>query len=222
MGSSFRTTSIRLRSVHKGDVVQSYVEGLPFFLSNSSVAALNSSSTLLIGMFLNNATQVAYWSLAVTGINAVLSLYNPIANALYPHMVHSRDYRLFKWLFITGTLAALVGSFLFAALSDTAMSILGGSDYIAGSYILRLLSPVLVFAYPALLLGGPFLGAIGDGKELASSSLITALVYIGCLLALQLFGVFTIVSVCICRCGAEALMLIVRAFYSVRLFRIKS
>lgn len=214
-----RRIGLRLEPVNRKEVILSYVEGLPFFLSNSSVAALNSSSTLLIGLFLNNATQVAYWSLSVTGINAILSLYNPIANALYPHMIHSRDYKLFRWLFISGTLAALVGSCLFAALSDTAMYILGGSGYVAGSYILRLLSPVLFFAYPALLLGGPFLGAIGSGGELARSSVITAVLYVSSLLVLQLFGVFTIVSVCLCRCGAEAFMLTIRTFYSLKLYR---
>ena len=195
-------------------VVSSIIGATPFFLSNVSVAAFNSLATMAIGLCLNDAREVAYWSIAITALNAILSLYNPIANALYPHMVHSQDFRLFNRLILVGSILAALGALLFACCSNLIMAVLGGAEYQAGSYILIQLAPVLVFAYPALMLGGPILGAFGKEKELALSSAIPALVYFAALFVFGFFGKLTLTTAALCRVGAEFALFFARIMYA--------
>ena len=199
-------------------VARAFFGAFPFFVSTTAVAVFNALATILIGVVLDDATQVAYWSVSVTAINAVLSLYNPIANALYPYMVHSGNMRLFLRFFIAGTFAAAAGSVLFACLSGYIMFVLGGEGYVAGSFILVDLAPVLAFAYPALMLGNPLLGAAGESGALARSSTITAVIYTVGLLALIVLNVFTIQMVCVCRCLAEICLGLVRVCYARKAF----
>lgn len=202
-----------------GDVFQAISDATPFFMANVSVAAFNALATMAVGVCLGDARQVAYWSLSVTALNAVLSLYNPIANALYPHMVHAKDLRLFRKLFIAGTAGALLAALLFSALSNLIVAVLGGEGYEEGSYILALLSPVLFLAYPALLLGSPLLGAFERERELATASALPAALYALALGAICLSGSFTIHAVAACRVGAEALLLAMRALFAWKCVR---
>lgn len=185
------------------DALAALKDATPFFLSNVSVAALNSLSTILIGIYSTSNLDVACWSLTITALNAILSLYNPIANALYPHMVHSQDFGMFRKFLFGGSALALFGAILFAVLAPLIIWVLGGAEYVAGAWMLRWVSPVIAFAFPALLLGSPLLGALGHTKELSCTSIFAALVLCLELLLAVIGGFFSVAAVAFCRCVAE-------------------
>lgn len=194
-----------------------FADAFPFFCSNVSVAAFNSLATMAVGIALGDSKQVAYWSVSVTAINAILSLYNPIANALYPHMVRCHDFPLFKRMLFVGSLGAFIAAGLLYLFSGEIMVLLGGAGYEYGGDVLKSLAPLLFFAYPALLFGSPVLGAFGKDGLLAVSSTSAALLYCGILAITVLSGSFSLTTLAMCRVAAELMLLVFRLLASFTL-----
>lgn len=184
----------------------------PYFLATISVSLFNSLATLLVGI-VGTTYEVACWSLSITALNAVLSLYNPIQNAVYPHMVHSRDFGLMKVALVAGTVCSLAAAIIFALLAASIISILVGDEYTDGAYMIMILAPVVSMAYPTLMLGAPILGALGYEKDLAKASIIAATLYALLCAGVFVFGIASIASLGFCRVSAESLLLVSRMAY---------
>lgn len=200
-----RPSGAKLRSAFRTSSV--------FFLSNAATTIFTSLTTLMIGIFVSDTFQIAYWSVAMTAVQAIQSLYTPITGSLYPHMCARQDFALAKRLLIIGMPAVLVGTVAFALLSDVVMLVLGGEAFLDGSYIVAMVSPVLFFSFPAMLLGFPILAAVGREKQLTVSSLASSLFHIAGLVVLAAGGWFTIPAVCVLRCCTEALLLAMRGWF---------
>lgn len=193
-----------------------FMETSIFFLSSASTVLFSSLTTILIGIYINDEALISYWSIAISVISAVQSLYTPIANSLYPHMVKRKDIKLTKFLLIAGTIAALIGAFGFAYLSDFIMLIIGGGEYVEGSYILVLLSPLLFLSYPAIILGYPVLAAVDKTSLLTISSVISSVFHIIGLIVLLLTNNFNIISISLLRCLTEFVLVFFRVVFSFR------
>ena len=50
------------------------------------------------------------------------------------------------------------------------MWLLGGDDYLGGSYVLAILSPIVLFSFYVQLSGWPSLGAVGRVEELTATT----------------------------------------------------
>ena len=149
----------------------------------------------------------------MTAVSAIQSLYSPITNSLYPHMVVRRDFALVKRLLKLGMPAVLVGTVAFAGLSNVIMGLLGGESYLPGAYVIAMVSPVLLFSFPAMLLGFPVLAAVGRVGQLTASSVVSALFHIAGLTVLAAGGWFTVANVAVLRCLTEFVLLASRAAF---------
>ena len=92
------------------------------------------------------------------------------------------------------------------------MLVLGGEDYVGGAYVMRLISPVLVFSFYSILIGWPVLGAMGHVRELTASTVFTGVANVIGLLVLYLTGMATLDAICVVRWVTDALLLAARAF----------
>lgn len=187
-----------------------------FFISNASTTTFTGLTTVMIGIYVQDANQVAYWSVAMTAIVAVQALYAPITNSLYPHVVSNGDFRAAKRFLIAGMPVVLIGTIAFSALSDTVMLVLGGPSYLGGSNIVRLVAPIFLFSYPSEVIGFPVLAAAGKEVQLTASSLGAAIFHIVGLCALAGVGGFSIVHVAALRCVTEFVMLALRCVFVIR------
>lgn len=206
-------------SVPAKKVKDVFAKSAVFFLSNAATTIFTSLTTLMIGIFVANPAEISYWSLAMTAVAAIQSLYAPITNSLYPHMVHHKDFPLFWKLLISGTIAAIVGTIVYAYLADTVMLVVGGPEYVVGSYIIVLTAPVLIFSYPAMLIGFPVLVALGEINKVTAASIISAVFHIAGLFILAGTGYFTLANIAILRCCTELLMMILRIIFLAMLMR---
>lgn len=184
-----------------------------FFLSNAATTIFTSLTTLMIGILVEDPAQVSYWAIAMTAVQAIQSLYTPITNSLYPHMCARQDFALAKRLLMIGVPVVFVGTIAFALLSDVIMWLLGGEEYLDGSYIVAMVSPVLFFSFPAMLIGFPVLAAVGREKQLTASSVVSSVFHIVGLVVLAVGGWFTIPAVCVLRCCTEAVLLGMRGWF---------
>ena len=184
-----------------------------FFLSNAATTIFTSLTTLMIGILVEDPAQVSYWAIAMTAVQAVQSLYTPITNSLYPHMCARKDFALAKKLLIIGVPVVLLGTVAFALLSDVVMWLLGGEEYLDGSYIVAMVSPVLFFSFPAMLIGFPVLAAVGRERQLTTSSIVSSVFHIVGLVVLAAGGWFTIPAVCVLRDCTEMVLLAMRGLF---------
>ncbi len=193
-----------------------------YFFSQVSTVLFSALTTLLIGVVIHDSADVSYWALAMTAVSAIQALYNPVANSLYPYIAASRDFSRLRQFLYAGTAAAGAGAVLFGLFAGPIIHLLGGADYQDGAYVLRIVAPLLLFSYPAIILGFPVLGATGHVTELTWTSTISALFHVAGLLVLWGSGHFTLVSVAILRCATELVMLVLRAVLARRLIASES
>lgn len=210
----FFVRHIRIVRVSVGTLVSMFKSSTVFFVSNAADTVLSSLTTLMIGIYITNAADISYWSLAMMVVSAVQALYTPIANSLYPHMIKKRDFRLARKLLILGNIAALIGTIVYAALSGLIMDIVGGPEYADGAFVIAWTAPMLFFSYSVLLLGFPVLAAVGKIKQLTATTIIAALFQIIGLFALVAFGRFEILYVAILRDITEFVFMICRLAFA--------
>lgn len=183
-----------------------------YCVSNVSSSLFSGFTTVIIGLAITSKTDIAFWSLTLTTVNAVQSLYTPIANSLYPHMIKNRDFGFARKLALVALPALILGTVAYCALSKPIMLVLGGPEYVGGVHVMWMISPIFIFSFYGILIGWPVLGAMGHVKELTVSTLFTGIVNLVSLLALYLAGLITLDVICVVRWGCDALLLLVRVF----------
>lgn len=211
---------VRVRGIHLGLgmatvrlFIKCFKSSTVFFISQASTTIFSGLTTVMIGVYIADAAKVSYWSLAMTAVQAVQALYNPIVNSLYPHVVVSHDLKPTKRLLMIGMPLVILGCFAFWLLSDYVMLVLGGESYIGGSGVVRLVTPVLLFSFPAVMLGFPVLAAVGRERWLTASSLVSAAFHVVGLIILAIFGRFTIPAVAILRSCTELVLMLTRVYF---------
>ncbi len=193
-----------------------------YCVSNVSSSLFSGFTTVIIGLAITSKTDIAFWSLTLTTVNAVQSLYTPIANSLYPHMIKNRDFGFARKLALVALPVLVLGIVAYCALSKPIMLVLGGPEYVGGAHVMWMISPIFIFSFYGILIGWPVLGAMGHVKELTVSTLFTGIVNVVSLLALYLAGLITLDVICVARWGCDALLLLIRVFMLWRAARSKT
>lgn len=188
-----------------------------YFVSTFATTAFGVVNTFMLGVMHLPLNQVAYWTLSYNLIGMAQSFYTPITNSLYPHMVKSRDFKLVKKLLIVFMPLILLTCLFVWVLADLIITIIAGTQYVDAVPIFKALLPVLIFSFPAMLIGFPVLGAIGRVKETTISTITASLFHIAGLMALALTGYFTVINIAILRCITEVVLMITRVYYILRL-----
>lgn len=184
-------------------------ESAIFFLSNMASTTFTALNTLLIGIFID-AEQVAEWSVCLQMVSAVMAMYTPITDGIYPHMVKTKDWNIIKKsakIFMTIITVGCIFTFFVAQI---ALFIIGGEKYVTAEPLLRAFIPLLFFSFPAMLYGWPALGAIEKTKETTKTTLITAAMQVMGLFLLLLIGQFNVINLALLRGITEAGMFVMR------------
>ena len=185
----------------------------PYFVNIIASTALGLFITLIIGIVIPDQAEIAYWSVAVQLVGAVQALYTPISNGIYPYMIKNKNLRPVKKILLYCTPIVILGTLFCFFYSDLIIGLVSGTSYIEGSYVFKLLAPVLLLSFPVAIIGWPVFGPINKTKEITISTLCGAFVQVTSILFLLLFNRFTLVNVCITRTGSELTLLIARVIY---------
>lgn len=178
-------------------------ESAIYCVSNISATLMTGLTTILVGIAITDSSQLAYWSLAMTVVSAAYSLYAPITNSLYPHMINNPDYSFAKKLGLAAFPVLIVVVVACVALSDWAMLILGGPEYVEGSRVLQLLSPLFFFMFYSVFFGWPFLGALGKVRQLTATTVVFSILNAAAIMFVMVIGFASIPIICAIRCASE-------------------
>ncbi|MBD3808344.1 MAG: oligosaccharide flippase family protein, partial [Epsilonproteobacteria bacterium] len=166
-----------------------------FFLSRVSVSIYTSANAFVLGLFTDNI-MVGYYSIAEKLYMAMQSLYAPITQTLYPYVAKQKNIALFKKIFYSVVFVNIIGvaflyffgEYIFALLFTHEI----GSESIKVFHILLVANLIVV---PSILIGYPFLGALGFAKYANMSVIYASIMHLLGLILLIITDNITIFSV---------------------------
>lgn len=207
--------NIRIKFTGIKNALVKLKESAVYFLSNMATTTFTAFNTILIGIYID-AQHVAEWSVCLQMVTAVMSMYTPVTDGIYPYMVKSKDWKLIrKTAMIYMPIIALGCIFTFFV-ARIALLIIGGEKYATAVPLLRSFIPLLFFSFPAMLCGWPALGSIGKERETTMTTVITAVIQVVGLIILLATGHFDVVYLALLRGFTEMLMLAMRYGYCRR------
>ena len=201
-----------------GEAWKQLKDSCRYFISDIATTAFGALNTLLIGIMLPTA-QIALWSVAMQIIAAVQVLFNPITTGIYPEMVRSRSAGLLKKVCKICVPLLILGCSALFFLARIAILIVSGEKYLDAVPLLRLLTPMLLFSFPAMLLGWPALGALGKVKQTTATTVISAVFQCAGLALLMAAGNFSLITIAVLRCATEFILFASRLGFCVRFRR---
>ena len=196
--------------------VKKIKESFLYFTNSVASSAFGALNTAVIGIFIEDLQQVAYWSVAMQLIGAVQTMYTPLSNGIYPYMIKKKSLMFIKKILLIFVPLVICGTVLAGVLSPTLLTIVGGEKYRDASHIFKYLLPILVFSFPVAILGWPTLGCIDKVKEVNISTLSGAAVQIVGLLFLFVCNQFYIVNIAILRNISEITMCVILICFTVK------
>lgn len=181
------------------EIIDSLKESSGFFLSRVSVSIYTISNTFVLGLVLGNIA-VGYYVAAEKVFLALQNAYTPLNNAIYPFIAKTKNVLLFKKIFIYTVIinVVLISSVYLGA--DHVMSLLYRSISIDSITVLRILLIACLFIVPSILLGYPFLAALGYSKYTNTTVVLASIVHLvglTTLYTLDALNIFTVASMVI-------------------------
>ncbi|UCE23816.1 MAG: oligosaccharide flippase family protein [Candidatus Zixiibacteriota bacterium] len=151
---------VKLQFPAIADMWDNFRRSSQFFLSRVAASADSSFNTVILGLFTSNE-MVGYFAAAEKLFVAMRNAFMPLVQALYPYMANRSNVPLFRKVFYVSVAAAVVLSVLMLLLSDVVIGLIFGAGFELSSKILRLFSLGVPFMMASILLGYPFLAALG-------------------------------------------------------------
>lgn len=184
-----------------------------YFISRLAVSLYTSFPALYFGM-VSSSHQMAFYTAAEQIYKGCQSLFSPVAEALYPSMLKSRNLKLFGKILVIGVWISVFGVFVGFYLSEEVVKILFGSDYSQAVPVLDVFIIALAFNIPSVLLGYPLLGAMGFARFVNTSVVIAGLIQFMILIMLYFLDLISPISVSISIVLVECLVFILRGFWA--------
>lgn len=180
-----------------------------YFLSRISTSLFTTSNSFLIGLVLGN-TAVGYYSAAEKLYQAYNQLLTPFTGVLFPHIAKKRDSVFFKKVYRIISYSNIVCVGIVLLLSSFILQLVYGET---SPEILSVFNTLILACFvtiPSMLLGYPFLAAMGHPKFTNYTLILISFIHITGLLILAIFGLFNIVSVAMMVVFSEVLLFIIR------------
>jgi len=171
-----------------------FASSTEYFWSRLAVASYGAGAILFLGTF-STPAQVAIYSVAEQFYRGAIAVYSPVTQALYPHMARHRDVALFKKLFALALAVAAVGIVMGVILGPWLIDLVFGHEYAQSYGVFFVFMLALAAAVPSILLGYPFLGALGNASAANRSVVFAGLIQVLALAALYAAGWFSALAV---------------------------
>ncbi|MCC4480380.1 oligosaccharide flippase family protein [Limosilactobacillus reuteri] len=186
-----------------------------YFVSNIASTAFGALNTLFVGIILSTR-DIAYWSLIMTLVTAVQSMYSPISDGIYPRMVAKKSFRLFAKILLFFAPFLILGATITYFGAPVIIGLVGGSKYYNASIYLQQCVPLLIVSFFSILCGWPLLGAINKVRETTLTTIFAAILQVLGLALLIVIGKFNITTLIILRTITEVALLVTRIGYSYK------
>nr|WP_298923413.1 oligosaccharide flippase family protein [uncultured Allomuricauda sp.] len=135
-----------------------------YFLSRASIAVYTSGNNFIVGIFLGEY-YAGIFGVAEKLYTAMIVVYTPLSDAIYPFMVKKRDMELFKKIFVGVILVNLTVITFTYFFSGEIVNIIFGDGYSESAELLKYFCLLAFVIVPTIFIGYPLLGAFGYEKH---------------------------------------------------------
>lgn len=180
-----------------------------YFFSNFATTIFGALTTLIVGIYMGKV-EIAYWSICMQFVAAAKSLYSPIVNSIYPHMLNKIDWPLVKKISKLFAIPITLGSLVVIFFGNKIMMIIGGESFYNAGFILKILLPVFIVSFYSMLIGWPVLGAQGKVRETTKTTIVSSVIQIVGIVLLIVFNRFDLLMLALCCDISELYLLISR------------
>ncbi len=180
-----------------------------YFLSRASLSLFTTSNAFVLGIVAGNAA-VAYYTIAEKIYQAYNGLIYPINGVLFPHMAKTKDTGFYKKLLVRvvgGNTLLIIVSII---LSPLILKIIFDTQNAESLKALKILLIACLITVPSVLMGYPFLAAMGHPRFTNATVMISAVFHVTGLGILWLGGWVSVVSVSIMVLLSESLLFVNR------------
>lgn len=193
-----------------------FYESSHFFWSRISLVLYTSSNAFILGLFTNN-TMVGYYSIAEKLYQAMQQLYQPIVQALYPYVAKHKNIKLFKKIFTLSVILNILGIILLFFIGQFIFDLLFTEEIGKESLdVFHILLIAAVLVVPSILLGYPYLGALGFAKYANISVIYGSTFHLLGLCLLILLNKISIYNVAFLVLATELLVFGIRVYWIKR------
>ncbi len=185
-------------------------ESFEYFVSSVATTAFGALNTLLIGIFLPES-DIAIWSVAFQLVSMAQMGYGPIIDTIYPEMMRNKSISLIKKTLLLIMPVVLLGALVLYFTAPLIINLAAGKKYLSAVPIFRLMLPIVILAFPAMVCGWPALGAIGKVRQTTLTTILSASTQclgLGCLI---IMGQFVLPTIALVRNLTELVLLGTRA-----------
>ena len=211
MGMKWYFTSI-------SQISSSLKDSSAYFLARASTSLFTTSNSFLLGLVCGN-TMVGYYSAAEKLYQAYNQLLSPFTGVLFPHIAKSRDVLFFKKIFYRITFTNLFCVAAALLLASYVLDIVYGTADPNILEVFRILVTACFVTIPSMLLGYPFLAAMGHPLYTNYTVMTTSVVHITGLVVLYIYGAISPITVAMMVVLSETLLILFR-IWGVRRFRL--
>ena len=202
-------------------IKQSFIDSSMFFLSRVSVSLYTSSNILMLGLVASNV-MVGYYAIAEKLYMVLRNLYQPIVQVIYPYISKSKNVKFFKKLYPGVVILNFIGVYILWVFAPELIYLVSKEHFVESIKVFRTLLIVACIVVPSILIGYPFLAALGFKNEANYSTIIGSLFHVtilGVLYFINLINMYNIVYLLI---ATESIVLLYRyyAVYKNKLFQI--
>ena len=177
-----------------------------YFLSRASTSLFTTSNSFLLGLVCGN-TAVGYYSAAEKLYQAYNQLLSPFTGVLFPHIAKSRDVAFFKKVFYRIAVLNILSVGLVLILASYVLQIVYGTSDVNILQIFRTLICACFVTMPSMLMGYPFLAAMGHPLFTNWTVICTSVLHITGLFILYLLHSLTPVNVAMMVVFSETLLI---------------
>ena len=177
-----------------------------YFLSRASTSLFTTSNSFLLGLVCGN-TAVGYYSAAEKLYQAYNQLLSPFTGVLFPHIAKSRGVAFFNMVFYRIAVLNILSVGLVLILASYVLQIVYGTSDANILQIFRTLICACFVTMPSMLMGYPFLAAMGHPLFTNWTVICTSVLHITGLFILYLLHSLTPVNVAMMVVFSETLLI---------------
>ncbi len=216
-----RNFNVKIYIPQLGVLIKYLEDSTQFFLSRVSVSMYTSTNTFVLGLFTNNKV-VGYYSIAEKLYRALQQLYYPLVNTLYPYVAHKKNIHIYRRIFKFSILTNIIFVFILLVISNHIIEIIFGVGLETSAKVLRILLLSALVVVPSILLGYPFLAALGFTNYANLSVILGSILHLLGLGILSVLGAINIYNVAFMVIITETFVLTFRLYGIIkhRLWRI--
>lgn len=189
-----------------------------FFWSRAAASTYTTAGSFYLGL-LAAPTQVAIFSASEQLYKAAQNIFAPVIQSLYPFMARKPDYPVFFRMLKGASFCCLIVCISGYFLAPDIIRIIYGEDFLAAFPVFIIFLIMLMVTIPSMMLGYPFLGALGKANLANASVIVAGITQIALLIWVYMFSHVTAIHVANIILFIEIMVLLLRSGYGTKYYR---